>query len=112
MDWSYNALTHTAGLYSAVCVFIAYMRILLLPSFVNLKASGQLANREISPYQIGWVYYIMFLSILSFSYHFFISLLEWFKYSNFLFFLVNTICSSLLSIIMIVVVEVIFYRKR
>jgi hypothetical protein len=103
--------TKTPGLHAAPCVFIAYVR----PFLINVLISqeGAEANyEEPSIRSMGFVPYFTYTAVLTLLHHTFLFLLEALQFAGFLYFVVKTLLSVVISLLIILIVELMFVRKQ
>ena len=100
----------TPGLYASACGLVAFLR----PTIINLfapKDSTEFSFKEPSPKAMGWNAYLLYALILSFCHNFYLLLLEWLSFGSFINFLMKVIISTVISMVMIIIAELIFPRK-
>jgi rod shape-determining protein MreD len=112
LGFTLDSFRHSPGFHSAACVLIAYIR----PFFINIliPQEGAEANYdEPSARSMGGVFpYMIYAGILSFLHHGWLFLLEAMEFGNFWYFVVKTLLSTAISIVLIFVAELLFYRKQ
>lgn len=98
---------NTQGMHAAACVLIAYLR----PSIMNILApqKGFETNR-ITPSitTMGWVPFLIYASVLTFIHHVVFFTLEVFDFHNFFYISIKILLSTMLSLAMIMVYEMLF----
>jgi signal transduction histidine kinase len=100
----------TPGLHSAPCVLIAFLR----PSILNLiLPQEKTENTYIEPSvkSIGFAPYAVYIITLTIVYHVYLTFIEWMQFGNFLFFIGRTLLSAVLSLLLIFITEILFFRK-
>jgi rod shape-determining protein MreD len=100
----------TPGLHSAPCVLIAFLR----PSILGIIVPQEKTENtyiEPSVRSVGLAPYAVYVAVLTFVYHLYLTVSEWMQFDNFLFFLGKTLLSSALSLILIFITEILFFRK-
>lgn len=107
---SLDFFTGTYGLHAAPCVLIAYIRPYLLNLLVPLETAEQ-TFIEPGTKSMGWAPYILYASVLTFIHHFYLVLIEWLQFGDFLFFIGKVLCTTAISLLMILLSEMLFYRK-
>lgn len=100
----------TLGLHAAPCVLIAYTRPFILNLLIPQETLEQ-AYVEPSAQSMGWGAYIFYISILTFLHHAYLVIIEWMQVGNFLFFISKIGATSLLSIVLILLTELLVNRK-
>lgn len=102
--------TNTPGLHAAACVLIAYVR----PFVINIltpKDPSEFNYREPSPRAMGWTPYLVYVLILTFLHHGYLTLLEWLSFGTFLDFLIKVVSTTAISMLLIITTELLFTRK-
>lgn len=102
--------TGTPGLHAAPCALIAYLRPFLLNLLIPQEGKEQ-SYAEPSPKSMGWAPYALYAGLLTFIHHFYLVLIEWLQFGDFLYFLGKVTGTTLISLLLILVSELIFFRK-
>ena len=100
----------TPGLHTAACVLIAYLR----PFVINLlitKEATEITFHEPSPKGLGWAPYLVYAFILTFVHHIYLTFLQWLQFGSFIEFLIKTVSTSAISMLLIITVELLFPRR-
>ena len=108
---SLDYFTHTPGLHAAACVLIAYIR----PFIINLLISQDGADKSYASPSItsmGWAPYGTYVLVLTFFHHGYLVFLEWMNFGNFWFFLGKVAATTAISMLLIFLTELLFYRKE
>ena len=111
LGYSLDIFTNTPGLHAAACTLIGYVR----PSILNLLLSQETSeelNREPSVGSMGWGPYFVYVIILTFLHHFYLVLLEWLQFGSFIYFIGKVVATSLMSVLLIFVVELVMNRRK
>ncbi|MEO8172897.1 MAG: rod shape-determining protein MreD [Sediminibacterium sp.] len=106
---SLDFFTGTYGLHAAPCVLIAYLR----PFLLNLLIPKDTADQtyvEPGRKSMGWAPYALYVGILSFVHHFYLVLIEWLQFGNFVYFIGKVAGTTAISLLMILLVEMLFSR--
>lgn len=106
-----DLFSSTPGLHAAACGLMAYVR----PSILNLliaKEASEELNKEPSVGSMGWGPYLFYVFSLTFVHHFYLVLLEWLQFGNFTYFIGKVIATSLISVLLILLVELIMNRRK
>lgn len=101
---------HTPGLHAAPCTLIAYIRPFLLNIFIA-KDSTEQSFREPSVKSMGWAPYSFYIIILTILHHSYLILIEWMQFGSFTFFVLKILSTTLLSLVMVFIAEMLFSRK-
>lgn len=103
--------TKTPGLHAAACVLIAYMR----PFLVNILIPQEGADQNYKSPSItsmGLAPYATYILILTLLHNTWLVLLEWLQFGTFWFFLGKVLATTGISLLLILVTELLFYRKE
>lgn len=101
----------TPGLHAAACVLIAYVR----PFLINLliRQEGDEQNyASPSMVSMGWAPYFTLVFILTLLHHSYLVFLEWMQFGTFLFFMGKTLATTGVSMLLILITELLFFRKE
>ena len=102
---------HTPGLHAAACVLIAYLR----PFVVNMLISQEGADKNyLSPSitSMGWAPYFTYVFVLTLFHHGYLVFLEWMSFGSFLYFIGKVIATTAISMLLILLTELLFFRKE
>lgn len=100
----------TPGLHALPCVLIAYLRPFLLNVLLPQEKT-ETAYSEPSIKSIGFAPYSIYVLLLTFVHHTYLVLIEWLQFGNFLFFIGKVTATTAISLLLIFVTEMLFYRK-
>ncbi|MFI5153409.1 MAG: rod shape-determining protein MreD [Chitinophagales bacterium] len=103
--------TLTPGLHAAACTLIAYVR----PFVINLLISQEGADKSYASPSItsmGWAPYFSYILVLTLFHHIYLVFLEWMSFGSFLYFMGKIVATSAVSILLIFLTELLFYRKE
>jgi len=101
----------TPGLHAAACVLIAYVRPFLINLLIRQEGS-EMTYASPSITSMGWAPYLTYALVLTFLHHFYLMLLEYMEVGNFLLFIGKVIASTGVSLLLIFIAELLFYRKE
>ena len=107
---SLDYFTMTPGLHTACCVLIAYAR----PFVINLlipKDTSEFNYSEPSARALGWAPYLVYVVVLTFLHHIYLSLLKMLEIGDPLGELIKVASSTAISMLLILTVELLFPRK-
>lgn len=107
---SLDYFTGTYGLHAAPCVLIAYIRPFLLNLLIPQETTEQ-SYIEPGHKSMGWAPYALYVGILSFVHHFYLVLIEWLQFGNFVYFLGKVAGTTAISLLMIFLAEMLFNRN-
>ena len=103
--------TTTPGLHAAPCVLIAYLR----PFLINLLISqegAELNYAEPSIKSMSFAPYGLYVLVFTFIHHFYLVLIEWLQFGNFIYFLGKVTATTGVSLLLIFITEMLFFRKQ
>ncbi len=107
-----DGFRHHPGFHTAACVLVAYIR----PFLVNLLIPQEGADNNYDEPSFksmgGIVPYMIFTGVLTFMHHSWLFLLEAWQFGNIWYFLVKTLLSTLLTMLLIIITELLFVRKQ
>jgi rod shape-determining protein MreD len=98
------------GLHAAPCILIAYLRPYLLNLLIPQETTEQ-SYIEPSVKSLGGASYSLYIILLTFIHNFYLTLIEWLQFGNFMFFLQKTVSTTLISLLLIFITELLFFRK-
>jgi rod shape-determining protein MreD len=106
---SVDAFTNTLGVHSAVCVLIGFIRPGILNKISTRETRESVSAPRISTMSLNWFinYAIIFVAI----HHILLFMLEAFTFHGFFFTLARAFLSGILSVILIVISQFLFFRK-
>ncbi len=100
----------TPGLHAAPCLLIAYLRPLLLNVLLPQETT-ELSYLEPSVKSMGAAPYSVYVLVLTFMHHILLVLIEWIQFGDFLFFIGKVAATTAVSLLLIFITEILFYRK-
>jgi len=106
-----DLFSNTPGLHAAACGLMAYIR----PSILNLllaQEASEEVHKEPSVGTMGWGPYLFYVFALTFIHHFYLVLLEWLEFGSFTYFIGKVIATSIMSVLLIFLVELIMNRRK
>lgn len=104
---SIDLFLDTGGIHAAACVFIAYIRPVLLKSAFGMIYEHQTVRFEAVDFGDKLIY----ISLLTLVHHLVLFSLEIFNFSKIILILQKTLFSSIFSIILIILITIIFSKK-
>ncbi len=107
---TFDYFSGTPGLHTAPCVLIAYLRPFLLNLLIPQETT-QLSFAEPSVKSMGWGSYATYVLILTFLHIALLVFIEWMEFGDFLFFIGKVTATTVLSLILIFITEMLFPRK-
>ncbi len=107
---SLDYFTGTMGLHAAASVMIGYIRPFILNLLIPQESTEQ-SYIEPSISSMGWAPYSLYVGLLTFIHHFYLVLLEWLQFGDFLYFLGKVSATTGISLLLIFITEMLFSRK-
>lgn len=100
----------TLGLNAAACTVLAYVRIV----FINLTVQREGFDNEPDPSLgiMGLRWFLFYALILTFCHHLVLFTFETFRFSDFGYTLLSVLLSSLLTLMLILIAEFVFFRRK
>lgn len=111
LGFALDSFTKTYGLHSAPCVLIAYIR----PFLINLlitRDGAELNYNEPSVQSMGFTPYFTYVTILTFVHHTLLFFLEALQTGGFFYFIIKSLFSTAVSLLLILLTELLFSRKQ
>lgn len=106
-----DIFTKTPGLHAVPCVLIAYLRPFMINVLVPQQTS-EMNYREPSIKALGFAPYMTYVIVLTLVHHAVLFLLEALQFGGVLYFLGKLLASSLVSIVLIIIMDMLFPRKQ
>jgi len=102
--------TGTLGLHAAPCVLIAYLRPFIL-SLIIRQEGNELSYNEPSISSMGFTLYALYVGLLAFIHNLYLVVIEWLQFGDVLYLLGKVLASSVASLILIGISEMLLQRK-
>ena len=107
-----DSFRHNPGFHTAACVLIAYLR----PFLINLLIPQEGAETNYEEPSIksmgGILPYLFYAGVLTLVHHGWLFILEAWQFGNFWYFLVKTLLSTAVSLVLIIITEMLFVRQQ
>jgi rod shape-determining protein MreD len=99
------------GLHAAACVLVAYVRPFLINMLIRQEGDEQnYASPSIT--SMGWAPYFTMVFILTLLHNGYLVFLEWMQLGSFWFFLGKVVATTGVSMLLILITELLFFRKE
>ena len=111
LGFSLDIFTNTPGLHAAAATLVGYIR----PTVLNIllaQETSEEVNKEPSVGTMGWGPFLIYVFILTIIHHFYLVLLEWLQFGNFTYFIGKVVATSLMSVLLILLVELLMNRRN
>lgn len=112
LGFTLDSFRHQPGFHTAACVLIAYVRPFLINILIPQEGADSNYDEQSFTSMGGILPYMIFISVLTFIHHAWLFLLEAWQFGNIWYFLVKTLLSTLLSLLLIIITEMLFVRKQ
>ena len=103
--------TQTPGLHAAACTLLAYVRGFVVNILIPQEGAEQ-NYRSPSPVSMGWAPYAVYVLVLTLVHHVYLVFLEWLQFGSFLFFLGKVLATTGISLMLVLITELLFFRKE
>ncbi len=111
LGYCLDMFTNTPGLHAAAATLIGYLRPTILNILLAQEASEEI-TKEPSIGTMGWGPFAFYIFSLTFIHHFYLVLSEWLQFGNFSYFIGKVFFTSLMSILLILLVELLLNRRK
>jgi hypothetical protein len=101
----------TPGLHAAACVLIAYLRPYLI-TVIMPRETQEFQYSEPSPRAMQWAPYTVYVLLLSFIHHFYLTFLEWLSMGSFWSFIGKSLLGTGISFLLILTADLLFPRQQ
>lgn len=112
LGFTLDSFHHQPGFHSAASVLIAYVRPFLINILIPQEGADTNYNEPSFTSMGGILPYMVFISVLTFIHHAWLFFLEAWQFGNIWYFLVKTLLSTVLSLLLIIITELLFVRKQ
>ena len=103
--------TQTPGLHAAACTLLAYVRGFVVNILIPQEGAEQ-NYKSPSPVSMGWAPYAIYVLVLTLVHHVYLVFLEWLQFGSFLFFLGKVVATTGISLMLVLITELLFFRKE
>ncbi len=108
---SLDFFTNSPGLHAAACVLIAYLRPFLINILIPQEGAEQ-NYKSPSITSMGLAPYATYILILTLLHNTWLVILEWIQFGSFWYFLGKVLATTGVSLLLILITELLFYRKE
>ena len=112
LGFTLDSFRHNPGFHAAACVLIAYLR----PFLINILIPQEGAETNYEEPSVksmgGFMPYLFYAGVLTFVHHAWLFFLEAWQFGNFWYFIIKTLLSTAISLLLIIIVELMFSRKQ
>ena len=112
LGFSIDSFRHNPGFHAAACVLIAYIRPFLIKMLVAQDISETNYNEPSAKSMGGTGAYLFLVLVLTFLHNAWLFFLEAWQFGDICYFIVKTMLSTAISMLLIIIVELIFNRNQ
>lgn len=112
LGFTLDSFRHHPGFHAAACVLIAYIRPFLINVLIPQEGADSNYEEPSARSMGGFLPYMVYATILSFVHHAWLFFLEAWQFGNFWYFVVKTLLSTVVSVALIIMAELLFSRKQ
>lgn len=112
LGFTLDSFRHNPGFHAAACVLLAYLRPFLINMLIPQEGADNNYEEPSAKSMGGFIPYLVYAGVLTLVHHGWLFLLEAWQFANFWYFLVKTLLSTAISLLLVVIVELIFSRKQ
>ena len=107
-----DSFHHHPGFHTAACVLIAYLRPFLIDLLIPQEGADTNYEEPSIKSMGGMLPYLIYAGVLTFIHHSWLFFLEAWQFGNIWYFLVKTLLSTAVSLVLIVITELLFVRQQ
>lgn len=112
LGFTLDSFRHSPGFHSAACVLIAYLRPFLINILIPQEGADTNYDEPSAKSMGGFLPYIVYAGLLTVIHHGWLFFLEAWQFGNFWYFIVKTLLSTIISLLLIIITELLFSRKQ
>ena len=112
LGFTLDSFHHNPGFHAAACVLLAYVRPFLINMLIPQEGADNNYDEPSARSMGGFMPYMLYASVLTLVHHSWLFFLEAWQFGNFWYFIVKTLSSTFISLLLIIIVELIFSRKQ
>lgn len=112
LGFTLDSFHHNPGFHAAACVLLAYVRPFLINMLIPQEGADNNYDEPSAKSMGGFMPYMLYASVLTLVHHSWLFFLEAWQFGNFWYFIVKTLSSTFISLLLIIIVELIFSRKQ
>ena len=112
LGFTLDSFQHHYGFHAAACVLIAYFRPFLINLFIPQEGADTNYEEPSIKSMGGMMPYLIFTGVLTLIHHTWLFFLEAWQFGDIWYFFVKTFLSTLISLLLVLITELIFSRKQ
>jgi rod shape-determining protein MreD len=107
-----DSFRHSPGFHAAACTLIAYLRPFLINILIPQEGAESNYEEPSQKSMGGFLPYMLYAGLLTIVHHAWLFTLEAMQFGNFWYFITKTLLSSIISLVLIFITELLFSRKQ
>lgn len=111
LGFALDSFSKTFGLFTSACVLIAFLRPFLINVLISQEGAESNYN-EPSIKSMGLAPYMTYVAILAFIHNSFVFFLQALQSGGFVYFILKSLLSTAISLVLILITELLFSRKQ
>lgn len=112
LGFALDGFRHHPGFHAAACVLMAYLRPFLFNLLISQKGAENNYEEPSVKSMGGFIPYVVYAGMLTLVHHGWLFFLEAVQFGNFWYFIVKTVFSTAISLLLIIIVELLFSRRQ
>jgi rod shape-determining protein MreD len=112
LGFTLDSFRHQPGFHAAACVLIAYVRPFLINMLIPQEGSETNYEEPSITSMGGLLPYAIYIGFFAFLHNVWLFLLEAWQFGNIWYFLVKTVLSTLVCLLLVIITDLIFVRKQ
>lgn len=112
LGFTLDSFRHNPGFHAAACVLMAYFRPFLINIMIPQEGADSNYDEPSARSMGGFLPYMVYAGVLTFIHHAWLFFLEAWQFGNLWYFLVKTLLSTAVSLLLIIIAELLFSRKQ
>jgi hypothetical protein len=111
IGYTLDMFTNTPGLHAAAASLIGYIRPTILNILLAQEVSEEL-SKEPSIGTMGWGPFMIYIFSITFIHHFYLVVLEWLQFGDFVYFIGKVFFTSGMGMLLILLAELLLNRRK
>ena len=112
LGFTLDSFRHHPGFHAAACVLIAYLRPFLINLLIVQEGAENNYRAPSAKSLGGFIPYLIYAGMLTLVHNAWLFFLEAVQFGNFWYFIIKTVFSTAISLLLIIIVELLFSRKQ
>ncbi|MES2850305.1 MAG: rod shape-determining protein MreD [Bacteroidota bacterium] len=112
LGFTLDSFRHNPGFHAAACVLIAYLRPFLINMLIPQEGAETNYDEPSARSMGGLLPYMLYAGVLTLIHHAWLFFLEALQFGNFWYFIIKTLLSTVITLCLIFVAELMFARKQ